>query len=48
MWTFNKECGKFVKRASENVPTQQESSGIPADSVHGTNLQAALNGKALA
>lgn len=47
LWTFNKGVRKFVKRASENVPLTKNQWHTLQISVHGTNLQAALNGKHL-
>jgi hypothetical protein len=47
LWTFNKGVRKFVKRAPENVPLPKNQWHTLQISVHGTNLQAALNGKHL-
>jgi len=47
LWTFNKGVRKFVKRGSENVPLQKNTWHNLQISVHGTNLQAALDGKHL-
>lgn len=47
LWTFNKGVRKFVKRGSENVPLVRNQWHILQISVHGTNLQASLNGKHL-
>jgi hypothetical protein len=47
LWTFNKGVRKFVKRGSENVPLARNQWHTLVISVHGTNLQASLNGKHL-
>ena len=47
LWTFNKGVRKFVKRGSENVPLQKNTWHNLQISVHGTSLQAALDGKHL-
>lgn len=47
LWTFNKGVRKFVKRGSENVPLARNQWHTLQISVHGTNLQASLNGKHL-
>jgi hypothetical protein len=47
LWTFNKGVRKFVKRGTENVPLAQNQWHTLLISVHGTNLQASLNGKHL-
>lgn len=47
LWTFNKGVRKFVKRGSENVPLSRNEWHTLLISVHGTNLQASLNGKHL-
>ncbi len=47
LWTFNKGVRKFVKRGSENVPLTRNQWHTLQISVHGTNLQASLNGKHL-
>lgn len=47
LWTFNKGKRSFVKRGSENVPLQMNTWHTLQVSVHGTNLQAALDGKHL-
>jgi hypothetical protein len=47
LWTFNKGKRKFVKKGSENVPLQMNTWHTLQISVHGTNLQAALDGKHL-
>lgn len=47
LWTFNKGVRKFVKKGSENVPLQKNTWHGLQVSVHGTNLQAALDGKHL-
>lgn len=47
LWTFNKGVRKFVKRGSENVPLQKNTWHGLQISVHGTSLQAALDGKHL-
>lgn len=47
LWTFNKGKRSFVKKGSENVPLQMNTWHSLQVSVHGTNLQAALDGKHL-
>ena len=47
LWTFNKGVRKFVKRGTENVPLARNQWHTLQISVHGTNLQASLNGKHL-
>ena len=47
LWTFNKGVRKFVKRGSENVPLARNQWHTLQISVHGTSLQASLNGKHL-
>jgi len=47
LWTFNKGVRKFVKRGTENVPLAKNQWHTLQISVHGTNLQASLNGKHL-
>ena len=47
LWTFNKGVRKFVKRGSENVPLARNQWHTLLISVHGTSLQASLNGKHL-
>jgi hypothetical protein len=47
LWTFNKGVRKFVKRGSENVPLARNQWHTLQISVHGTNLQASVNGKHL-
>jgi hypothetical protein len=47
LWTFNKGTRKFVKKGSENVPLAMNQWHTLQISVHGTNLQASLNGKQL-
>jgi hypothetical protein len=47
LWTFYKGVRKFVKRGTENVPLQKNVWQTLLISVHGTNLQASLNGKHL-
>lgn len=47
LWTFNKGKRSFVKRGSENVPLQKNTWHTLQVSIHGTNLQAALDGKHL-
>ena len=47
LWTFNKGTRKFVKRGTENVPLAKNQWQTLQISVHGTNLQASLNGKHL-
>ena len=47
LWTFNKGVRKFVKRGTENVPLTKNQWHTLQISVHGTSLQASLNGKHL-
>jgi hypothetical protein len=47
LWTFNKGVRKFVKRGAENVPLARNQWHTLQISVHGTSLQASLNGKHL-
>lgn len=47
LWTFNKGTRKFVKKGTENVPLAKNQWHSLQISVHGTNLQASLNGKHL-
>src|ERR1043166_2686904 len=47
LWTFNKGVRKFVKRGTENVPLPKSTWHNLQISVHGTALQAALDGKHL-
>jgi hypothetical protein len=47
LWTFVKGKRSFVKRGAENVPLQMNTWHTLQISVHGTNLQAALDGKHL-
>jgi hypothetical protein len=47
LWTFNKGTRKFVKRGSPNVPLARNQWHTLQISVHGTNLQASLNGQHL-
>lgn len=47
LWTFNKGKRSFVKKGNENVPLQMNTWHSLQVSVHGTNLQAALDGKHL-
>ena len=47
LWTFNKGKRSFVKKGTENVPLAMNQWYTLQISVHGTNLKAALNGKAL-
>jgi hypothetical protein len=47
LWTFNKGVRKFVKKGSENIPLARNQWHTLQISVHGTNLQASLNGKHL-
>jgi len=47
LWTFNKGVRKFVKRAPEKVPLAKNQWHTLQISVHGTSLQASLNGKHL-
>lgn len=47
LWTFNKGKRSFVKRGSENVPLAMNQWYDLKIAVHGTNLQAYLNGKLL-
>ena len=47
LWTFTKGKRSFVKRGSENVPLAMNQWHTLQISIHGTNLQASLNGKLL-
>jgi hypothetical protein len=47
LWTFNRGTRKFVKRGSPNVPLAKNQWHTLQISVHGTNLQASLNGQHL-
>lgn len=47
LWTFNKGVRKFVKKGAENVPLARNQWHTLQISIHGTNLQASLNGKHL-
>ena len=47
LWTFNKGTRKFVKRGILNVPLAKNQWHTLQISVHGTNLQASLNGQHL-
>ncbi|HEY0377673.1 MAG TPA: hypothetical protein VGC87_12180 [Pyrinomonadaceae bacterium] len=47
LWTFNQGKRSFVKKGSEDVPLAMNQWHSLQISVHGTNLQAALNGKHL-
>lgn len=47
LWTFNKGVRKFVKRGAENVPLARNQWHTLQISVHGTSVQASLNGKHL-
>lgn len=47
LWTFNKGKRSFVKKGTENVPLAMNTWHSLQVSVHGTNLQAALDGKHL-
>jgi Laminin G domain len=47
LWTFNKGTRKFVKRGTPNVPLAKNQWHTLQISVHGTNLQASLNGRHL-
>lgn len=47
LWTFNKGVRKFVKRGTENVSLTKNQWHTLEISVHGTSLQASLNGKHL-
>src|SRR5882672_6521991 len=47
LWTFNKGTRKFVKRGSPNVPLAKNQWHTLQLSVHGTDLQASLNGQHL-
>jgi hypothetical protein len=47
LWTFNKGKRSFVKRGTENVPLKLNTWHTLQISVHGTNLQASLDGKHL-
>jgi hypothetical protein len=45
LWTFNKGVRKFVKRAPEGLPLAKNQWHTLQIFVHGTNLQASVNGK---
>ncbi len=47
LWTFKQGKRSFVKKGTENVPLALNEWHTLQISVHGTSLQAALNGKAL-
>ena len=47
LWTFNKGKRSFVKRGTENVPLAMNQWNSLKIAVHGTSLQASLNGKML-
>jgi hypothetical protein len=47
LWTFNKGKRSFVKRGSENVPLALNQWNDLKVAIHGTSLQAYLNGKLL-
>jgi 3-keto-disaccharide hydrolase len=47
LWTFNKGKRSFVKRGAENVPLAMNQWNALKIAVHGTTLQAFLNGKQL-
>ncbi|MGZ8846026.1 MAG: LamG domain-containing protein, partial [Pyrinomonadaceae bacterium] len=47
LWTFNKGVRKFVKRGADKVPLAKNQWHTLQISVHGTNLQASVNGKHL-
>ncbi len=47
LWTFNKGVRKFVKRGGDKVPLARNQWHTLQISVHGTNLQASVNGKHL-
>lgn len=47
LWTFNQGKRSFVKKGSENVPLAMNQWHTLQISVHGTSLQASLNGKHL-
>ena len=47
LWTFNKGKRSFVKRGTENVPLALNQWNTLKIGVHGTSLQAYLNGKLL-
>lgn len=47
LWTFNQGKRSFVKKGSENVPLALNQWHTLKVSIHGTNLQASLNDKAL-
>ena len=47
LWTFNKGKRSFVKRGTENVPLAMNQWNSLKIAVHGTSLQASLNGKLL-
>jgi hypothetical protein len=45
LWTFNKGVRKIVKRAPERLPLAKNQWHTLQISIHGTNLQASVNGK---
>ena len=47
LWTFNKGKRSFVKRGTENVPLATNQWNELKIAIHGTSLQASLNGKLL-
>ena len=47
LWTFNKGVRKFVKRDADKVPLARNQWHTLQISVHGTSLQASVNGKHL-
>jgi len=47
LWTFNKGTRKFVKKGTENMPLARNQWHTLQIAVHGTSLQASLNGKHL-
>jgi hypothetical protein len=47
LWTFNQGKRSFVKKGSENVPLKLNEWHALQVSIHGTSLQAALDGKHL-
>src|SRR6185503_1567824 len=47
LWTFNKGKRSFVKRGTENVPLAMNQWNALKIAIHGTSLQASLNGKLL-
>jgi hypothetical protein len=47
LWTFNKGKRSFVKKGTENVPLAMNQWNSLKVAIHGTSLQASLNGKLL-